>query len=157
MWTNPLSKHAWRDILATMDASPHFEMELAALTEAITAERGPAETVNTEKVHQALKEKISELLPASPGFAATDDTTQVPVVHTQTSVTKGQAGSKSYLDTVDDATVAKVNEYIAKVFQNGIQATIREVIETDPFMLDVFHDALTDKLYGELQARGLVK
>lgn len=145
-----------------MDAN--LDAELAALSEAIATESvaaGPGEAQGSEadkdRLHLALKEKIGELLPSGAPAATTDDTTQVPPPTTTTKVKKGQVGSKSYLDTVDDATVTKVNEYIALVFQNGIKNTLKKVIEEDPFLLDVFHDALTDKLYGELKARGLVK
>ncbi|MFA6006538.1 MAG: hypothetical protein WC764_02315 [Candidatus Paceibacterota bacterium] len=136
----------------------NFDAELAALTQAVASER-PASDAK-EQLHAALTEKISELLPRSAPSATTDDTTQVPAPSTssgQAAVKKAQAGSKSYLDTVDDATVAKVNGYVAQAFHNGIQATLRQVIEEDPFLLDVFHDALTDKLYSEMKSRGLVK
>ena len=144
--------------------NPNFDAELAALSQAIAAEKATVGSehaneseTNKESLRLALKEKISELLPQGAPATTTDASTQVPPLSNATTVKKAQVGSKSYLDTVDDATVAKVNEYIAKVFQNGIQATLRDVIEQDPFMLDVFHDALTDKLYGELKSRGLVK
>jgi len=143
-------------------AGEAVSLELAALAEAINQEQGLTASGNAtedarDKVHLALKEKISEILPQGVPASTTDDTTQVPVAMPVKTMQKGQVGSKSYLDNIDDATVAKVNGYIAKVFQNGIKATLREVIEQDPFVLDVFHDALTDKLYGEMKARGLVK
>ena len=142
----------------------NIDAELAALSEAIAAESvmaGLGESIGSEadkdRLHLALKEKIGELLPSGAPAVTTDDTTQVPVATTTTKVKKAQVGSKSYLDTVDDATVAKVNGYVAEAFQKGIKATLRKVIAEDPFVLDVFHDVLTDKLYSELKSRGLVK
>lgn len=148
-----------------MDTPQNFNVELAALSEAIASEQTiiagethAAPASDKDKIHAALKEQIGELLPSSAGASATDPATQVPLpTVAPAQVKKAGSGGKSYLDAVDDATVAKVNGYIAKVFSNGIQATLREVIEQDPFVLDVFHDALTDKLYGELKARGLAK
>lgn len=150
-----------------MDTAQNFDIELKALAEAIASEQAILDkevvanpTLDKEKIHSALKEQISELLPQSAPASATDDSTVPPPPSTSTgqvAVKKGQVGSKSYLDTVDDATVAKVNAYVAEAFKNGIQHTLRQVITEDPFLLDVFHDALTDKLYGELKNRGLVK
>jgi len=144
-----------------MDAN--FDAELVALSQAIATEKiaigpghEPLPQADKEQLRAALTEKIQELLPQGTPATATDDAT-VPPPTTNTTVQKGQVGSKSYLDAVDDATVAKVNAYIAQAFQNGIQSTLRAVITEDPFILDVFHDALTDKLYAELKTRGMVK
>jgi len=138
----------------------NFDVELTALSEAIASEQtmvaGEVHTnpaADKEKIHAALKEQISELLPQSTPASATDDTTTVPPPTTaSTNIKKGQVGSKSYLDTVDDSSVAKVNQYIAEAFKNGIQNTLRQVITEDPFLLDVFHDALTDKQSHHLPA-----
>ena len=93
-----------------------FEAELTALSEAIAAEEmaegvtsATESAVDRERLHLALKEKMGELLPSGTPTDTTDDTTQVPPPTHTTSVSKGAVGTKSYLDDVDDATVAKVN------------------------------------------------
>lgn len=71
----------------------------------------------------------------------------------------------SQLNTLPDymknspAEIAKqVGIYVDKVFQNGLTRTIGEVQKnfSDPFFLDAFHDALTDKLYEELKKRKML-
>lgn len=42
------------------------------------------------------------------------------------------------------------------VFHQGIEKTIKEAKQAGPFLLDAFHDALTDKLYEELKKRNLI-
>lgn len=50
----------------------------------------------------------------------------------------------------------QVEKLIDLVFHQGLEKTIREAACIGPFILDAFHDALTDKLYEELKKRKLI-
>lgn len=51
----------------------------------------------------------------------------------------------------------KVEKLLDLVFHKGVKKAADEARRTNPIIADAFHDALTDKLYGELKTRGLLK
>lgn len=51
---------------------------------------------------------------------------------------------------------AQVEKLIDLVFHRGIIRAAKEARKSSGFVLDVFHDALTDKLYEELKKRKLI-
>lgn len=66
-------------------------------------------------------------------------------------------GKGSYLDHLDEQTAQLVTELIQKVPTEGIVKTVKEAELAGPYVVDAFHDALVDKLYDELKARGIVE
>jgi hypothetical protein len=50
----------------------------------------------------------------------------------------------------------RVEKLVDSVFHQGIEKTVKEAKQAGPFILDAFHDALTDKLYDELKKRNLI-
>ncbi len=50
----------------------------------------------------------------------------------------------------------KVEQLIDLTFHHGIEKAASEARKFNPFILDAYHDALTDKLYEELKKRGLI-
>ena len=51
----------------------------------------------------------------------------------------------------------KAEELIDLAWHKGIIRAVKEVRKTDPLTMDVFHDAITEKLYQEFKKRGLLK
>lgn len=43
------------------------------------------------------------------------------------------------------------------VFSQGLDKTVSQARQAEPFVLDVFHDALVDRLYEELKKRNIIK
>ncbi len=62
----------------------------------------------------------------------------------------------NYLKDSSPETKLQVEKLLDSVFHQGIAKTIKEAQEAGPFILDVFHDALTDKLYEELKNRKMI-
>lgn len=50
----------------------------------------------------------------------------------------------------------QVEKLIESVFNDGLEKAVKKAVLSDAFILDAFHDALTDKLYEELKARKLI-
>ena len=50
----------------------------------------------------------------------------------------------------------QVEKLVESVFNNGLEKTMKKAISSNAFVLDAFHDALTDKLYSELKSRKLI-
>ncbi|MBI5306164.1 hypothetical protein HZB04_01050 [Candidatus Wolfebacteria bacterium] len=50
----------------------------------------------------------------------------------------------------------QVKNFIDLAFHQGIEAAVKAVSNSDAFIIDAFHDALTDKLYEELKKRNLL-
>ena len=61
-----------------------------------------------------------------------------------------------YLDNLSDEEVEKLNGYISSIHHKGLKKTVALARKENPFLLDAFHDCLTDKLYEELKNHGLV-
>jgi len=58
-----------------------------------------------------------------------------------------------YLKNSPDEIKLQVEKLVDLVFHRGVLKTIKEAQKAGPFILDAFHDALTDKLYDELKKR----
>lgn len=50
----------------------------------------------------------------------------------------------------------QIEELIDSIFHQGIEKVVKRAQRANPFVLDAFHDALTDKLHEELKKRGLI-
>lgn len=50
----------------------------------------------------------------------------------------------------------QVEKLISSVFNDGLVRGVKEAKKSDAFILDAFHDALTDKFYEELKKRKLI-
>lgn len=123
-----------------------IEAEIAELTKQIESKRRVLESKKgfieeKDLVRQAVGEKISAAVPTYTPRAASVTTTN----------------AKSYLDSADEDTANMVNELLQKVFSEGMALAMKQVKLNDPYIIDMFHDALTDKLYEKLKADGIVK
>jgi hypothetical protein len=123
-----------------------IEAEIAELTKQIEIKRRVLESekgIIEEKdvVRQAVGEKISE---------------EIVSFQPQKKTTKSDDG-KSYLDSVDEDTAHIINGLLEKFFSEGPRVAIKYAEMNDPYIIDAFHDALTDKMYEKLKAEGIVK
>jgi len=62
----------------------------------------------------------------------------------------------NYLIDAPDEIKIKVEKLIDMTFHQGIEKTVEEAQKFGPFVLDAYHDALTDKLHAELKRRKLI-
>ncbi len=114
--------------------------ELLELSKAIESRRNAIETeqgVSKEKdlVRQVLHEEI---------FSGGG----VPIIQS--------SPTAHYLDAMDDDSLTELNAYITRIPELGMKKTIALIKQERPFLMDAFHDALTDKLYDELKHNGLI-
>ena len=137
-----------------------IEAEIAQLSRQIEEKRRILESRHgiiegKELVRHVVAEKIGEAMgQAVTAAAASDPQAATPTPATPTSSTSPT--TPTYLDTLDDDAVLKINGLIQALFENGIEKTIKTVVEEDPFILDAFHDALVDRLYDELKKHKVV-
>lgn len=137
-----------------------IEAEIAALTREIEIKRRALEAQNgivsegedKEFVRTALAEKIRQSFSAAPPASSVSSAVPVPPPPP-----KPASQGASYLDSLDDATSAKVNVLIQEFFTKGLERAIRDAKNEEPYVMDAFHDALTDKLYEELKRRKAVQ
>ena len=75
--------------------------------------------------------------------------------------TAPDTGSSSPLPQYTDDASPEIKleiEYLVDIaFHKGIAAANREAKKSSAYVLDAFHDALTGRLYPELQKRGVLK
>ena len=114
--------------------------ELLEISRAIESRRGALESehgVIEEKhiVHHVVGEEL---------FEKSASTLAVP------------SPGSHYLDFLDNESLTALNSYIARISELGLKKTLVLVRKENPFLIDAFHDALTDKLYGELKQHGLI-
>lgn len=50
----------------------------------------------------------------------------------------------------------RVEELVNSLFKQGIEKVVKRARRASPFILDAFHDTLTDKFYEELKKRNLL-
>jgi hypothetical protein len=140
----------------------NLETEIAELQKMIEAKRDQLEkeggiVEEKELVRESVREMFTDAVtptstvPANNTAHTTD--AQIPVSVGAEAMPVGG----SYLDYLDPQTTEMINAKVAEIPTKGIVAVINEVAGQEPFVIDAFHDALVDKLYDELKARGLVK
>lgn len=61
-----------------------------------------------------------------------------------------------YLASASDEIKFQIEELVDLLFHQGIEKVIKRAQRASPFVLDAFHDALTDKLHEELKKRKLI-
>ena len=127
-----------------------LEQEIAQLEQEIKS--GGA----LEKGKEAIREKMSEKifgspLPPSPAPSAGLGQTAPPQ--------KPQARSPlpSYAQELPAEAKFKAEKLLDFAWHKGIRAAIKEVKKSDPLTMDLFHDAITEKLYQEFKRRGILK
>lgn len=135
-----------------------IEAEIAELSKKIEEKRRQLEgksgiVEERELVKSAIVEHVGE-----------NTTPPLPVTSTastQSSQSKAVAfdpsSGKSYLDYLDEDSRNRVTELVGIVFEKGISAGFKEALHDEPFVIDAFHDVLTDKVLNELKKRGLIK
>ncbi len=72
---------------------------------------------------------------------------------------QGQASPllPAYAANAPAGTKLEIEYLVDLALRQGIAKATRQAIKSNPFVLDAYHDALTGKLYPELQKRGLVE
>lgn len=50
----------------------------------------------------------------------------------------------------------QIEELVDSLFHQGVGKVVKKARRANPFVLDAFHDALTDKLHEELKKRGVI-
>lgn len=66
------------------------------------------------------------------------------------------AGLPDYLENSPAEIKFQVEKLVETVFSEGLSRAVKKAASANPFVMDAFHDALTDKLYGELKQRKLI-
>jgi hypothetical protein len=61
-----------------------------------------------------------------------------------------------YLENSPAELKLKIEQLIDEVFRKGLEEAIEDARKAGPFVVDAFHDALTDKLHEELIKRKLI-
>lgn len=62
----------------------------------------------------------------------------------------------SYAKDAPQDTKQRTEELIQYTFAHGLRAGISKAIHEDPFVLDLYHDTLTEKLFEELKKQKLL-
>ncbi len=131
----------------------NIEAEIADLTAKIAEKRkqleaGRGVVEEREVVKAVLGEQISKAVPQT-------TTTSVTPIVSVTSISPSSS-SKSYLDSLDSESRATIDQLVESVYVNGLDKTLKNLDMQEPFIIDTFHDVLTDKLYVDLKKRGLI-
>ncbi len=61
-----------------------------------------------------------------------------------------------YLQDSPSDIKIQVEELIGLTLRQGVEKAVKTAVKSNAFVLDAFHDALTDKLHEELKKRGII-
>ncbi len=129
-----------------------LEADIKRLSEEISEKRNLFEYKNLperELIKKSLEPMIKQL-PANRQPAANNLAT-----NNQQSTADGQI-LPDYLKDFPTETKLQVEQLIDLTFHQGIEKVINRALRASPFILDAFHDALTDKFHEELKKRKLI-
>ncbi|MEK7593334.1 MAG: hypothetical protein AAB464_01275 [Patescibacteria group bacterium] len=84
-----------------------------------------------------------------------------PMIKSNQPIQPASSGTQSqilpdYLASASDEIKFQIEELVDSLFHQGIKKVIKRAQRASPFILDAFHDALTDKLHEELKKRKLI-
>ncbi len=127
-----------------------LEMDMNRLAETVKEHRSSPEVI-ARNDHEVIKHAIKSL--------SDDDTNS----GSASSVPVAAAGSvvidnplPDYAANAPAETKLEIEYLLELAFKKGIIAANKEAGHSSAFVRDAFHDALTGKLYPELQKRGIV-
>ena|SRR3989344_4408264 len=127
--------------LATPDFHPALERDIERLSTEIGRHLERPEMKGAsgrEVVKESLKTMGASA--TAPAPAAKDDESALP----------------AYLKDEPAQVKLRVEQLLDVAFHKGLTAAVKEARRAGPFVIDAFHDALTDKLYPELKKRGMI-
>lgn len=131
----------------------NLELEIAELQKMIETKRDQLEReggIYEEK--ELVREAVGEMLDHQISQSPNSTSPQLEAIKTST-----PSSNASYLDCLDSSVLDKVNQLIVAVSVKGLGATVNQLVNQEPLIIDAFHDALVDKFYDELKARGFIK
>lgn len=97
-----------------------------------------------------MKESLEPMFRQNIGQPNVGQPVQSVVVNQQTSQSRILP---DYLQNVSSEIKLRVEELVDSLFHQGIEKVISRARRASPFILDAFHDALTDKLHEELKKK----
>ncbi len=120
-----------------------LEADIKRLAEEIAKRReGPEAGRLTER---ELVKKTIQALTGAPPAASAPASPQQP------------SGLPAYLQEAPAEAKLEVEYLLDLAIHHGLEKAAAEAKKSSPFVLDAFHDALANKLYPELQKRGILK
>lgn len=132
-----------------------IEAEIADLSRRIEEKRKVLESANgiveeKELVASAVKEKIAELTPQGASANSKPQTAN----SAQNVVATQPATKPSYLDTLGPEAIERLNTLLQLAVDYGLKKALAQVVNEEPFLVDAFHDAISDRYYDELKKHG---
>ncbi len=129
----------------------HAELEREIRELGANIERG----TRPETVKDTIRERMGERIYGSmPKSGKTSET----ILQRPSSAPALSAGPlPGYASDAPDGTKLKAEVLLKLAWDKGITAAVREARKADPLTMDIFHDAITEKLYEEFKKRGILK
>ena len=129
-----------------------LEADMQKLAEQIRAEREkPTGETKTER------ELVKDAIRAFPNLQKSQNAMPAPATASAPQTDAADSPLPDYAASAPAETKLEI-EYLCDVaLHKGIGAAMSEAEKSPYFVQDAFHDALSGKLYGELQKRGIVK
>lgn len=82
------------------------------------------------------------------------------IIEPQTAASQSSSAQSNvlpnYLQNSSTDVKMEVEKLIDLTLHQGVEKAIKAAVKSDSFILDAFHDALTDKMYEELKKRKLI-
>jgi hypothetical protein len=79
-----------------------------------------------------------------------------PIVAQKTDDQGEYTNLPAYAKTAPTETTDRVEKLIDLTFEKGISYGIREMAQDDPFVIDMYHDALADRMVTKMKEKGLL-
>ncbi len=102
-----------------------------------------------ELVKRTLQPMVKQATPINPPANGQGDDKKKEIIEAENVL-------PNYLKDSSDEIKDRVERLVEMVFNQGLEKAVREAVKAGGFILDAFHDALTDKLYDELKKRKLI-
>ena len=122
-----------------------LERDIAALTKEI------GQNVLVERGKEAIRETINQKLHGSPIASPADTGGVIP-----TPVPQTNGPLPAYAKDAPPELKLKVEKLLDVALHKGIMVAVREAKNNDPAVMDMFHDAITERLYDEFKKRKII-
>lgn len=107
---------------------------------------------NVEQAREIIKSRVAEKM-----YGSMPPTSQGVAAQPQKPKPKSSGPLPNYAQDLPAEVKLNVEGLLDLAWHKGINAAVKKVKKSDALTMDLFHDAITEKLYNEFKVRGLLK
>lgn len=130
-----------------MDNNPIHNINYEEIAQAVEKRKEASPDLRTMSDKEIIRQIISERAPQQQESPQPSSGQQKPTENDNL---------PAYAQNASPKTQEKVNQLIQTTLEKGLEGGIKEAMAQEPFIIDLYHDTLSEILLDELKKKGLL-